>query len=57
MTIAATQIENIGYLTISIGVACRADETPTSSSILKRADERLYQAKQTGRNRVVAAGP
>ncbi|WP_257011800.1 diguanylate cyclase [Pseudomonas alkylphenolica] len=53
-TIATTQITPSGALTISIGVACRSAETPSPESILKRADEHLYHAKQTGRNRVVA---
>ncbi|TDF84422.1 sensor domain-containing diguanylate cyclase [Pseudomonas sp. H9] len=53
-SIATTQILPSGTLTISIGVACRSDDTPTAEAILKRADERLYHAKQTGRNRVVA---
>ena len=53
-TIAATQIDPVGKLTISIGVARRGPDTPASDSILKRADERLYQAKAAGRNRVVA---
>ena len=53
-SIATTQITPSGSLTISIGVACRSAETATPEAILKRADEHLYQAKQTGRNRVVA---
>ncbi|KMO21523.1 PleD family two-component system response regulator [Methylobacterium platani] len=42
-------------VTVSIGVAVRqaADDDP--GQILKRADLALYQAKQDGRNRVVAA--
>ncbi len=44
-----------GKLTISIGVACRDGDAPTADRVLKRADERLYQAKADGRNRVVAA--
>ena len=40
-------------VTISLGVAqLGAEDTPLT--LLKRADEGLYQAKQTGRNRVVA---
>lgn len=40
-------------VTISLGVAQLApDDTPTS--LLKRADEGLYEAKQSGRNRVIA---
>ena len=52
--IASTEIASVGILTISIGVACRGVDAPSSSVILKLADERLYMAKQQGRNRVVA---
>ena len=45
-------------LTVSIGVAslasCGADRTPTR--LLGLADEALYRAKETGRNRVEVAG-
>lgn len=47
------EIPEVGKLTISIGVACR-EEASTSDAALKLADERLYLAKQSGRNRVVA---
>lgn len=50
--IADTPIEGIGHVTISIGVAWRGTETPRSPAVLKRADERLYDAKRLGRNRV-----
>jgi two-component system, cell cycle response regulator len=41
-------------LTISIGIACMAGEmTVTPASLLRTADENLYQAKRSGRNRVV----
>jgi len=53
-TIACSQIVPSGTLTISVGVAWHGEDTPTAASILKRADENLYHAKQTGRNRVVA---
>jgi len=49
--IEATEVPGVGHLTISIGVAYGGGEP---DAMLKRADERLYQAKQTGRNRVVA---
>ncbi|MEX0941017.1 MAG: GGDEF domain-containing protein [Pseudomonadales bacterium] len=42
-------------VTISIGVADRADRTETSGQVLKKADEALYRAKKTGRNRLVVA--
>jgi len=41
-------------VTISIGVAASA-EAPTPASLLALADQRLYAAKQGGRNRVVVA--
>lgn len=55
-TIASTEIDQIGRLTVSIGVAGRSEDTPTAQSILKCADELLYQAKEGGRNRVMAQG-
>jgi two-component system cell cycle response regulator len=42
-------------LTISIGVACMTgDMTVTPASLLRAADGNLYQAKRTGRNKVVS---
>jgi len=42
-------------LTISIGVATTSgDPDATPKGLLKAADERLYQAKRTGRNKVVS---
>ena len=48
--------ENHGYpLTISIGVATTTGEDSlTPAELLRRADERLFQAKREGRNRVAA---
>ena len=48
--------ERVGKVTASFGVArLRADEAATD--LLRRADERLYEAKVQGRNRVVADDP
>lgn len=54
-TIATSPLDKVGAMTISIGVACRSSVEQTSTAILKCADERLYKAKETGRNRVVSA--
>jgi diguanylate cyclase (GGDEF)-like protein len=43
------------HVTISLGVATTTgDETMTPSALLRLADEKLYQAKHEGRNRVVS---
>jgi two-component system, cell cycle response regulator len=42
-------------VTVSIGLATRHPSDADTASLFKRADEALYQAKSTGRNRVVAA--
>jgi diguanylate cyclase len=48
--------ERVGTVTASFGVAqLRADES--ASDLLQRADERLYEAKVQGRNRVIADDP
>jgi diguanylate cyclase (GGDEF)-like protein len=41
-------------VTISIGVAQSGVDGATASELLRRADERMYRAKQDGRNRVCA---
>jgi diguanylate cyclase (GGDEF)-like protein/PAS domain S-box-containing protein len=42
-------------ITVSLGVAQHAPNEPTIDAAMKRADEALYEAKRTGRNRVVVA--
>lgn len=41
-------------ITCSVGVACLVQPDDTPDTILKRADQALYRAKNDGRNRVVA---
>jgi two-component system cell cycle response regulator len=41
-------------VTISVGIAARAEADDTAATMLKRADQALYRAKRDGRNRVVA---
>ena len=42
-------------LTVSVGVACSDDPAITAERLLRAADQALYQAKRTGRNRVESA--
>ncbi len=44
----------LGPVTVSLGVAAFPDHAKESEALLRCADEALYLAKQTGRNRVVA---
>jgi diguanylate cyclase (GGDEF)-like protein len=39
-------------VTVSLGIAVLGDEHLTAESLLDRADQALYVAKQNGRNRV-----
>jgi two-component system cell cycle response regulator len=40
-------------VTVSIGLACADGEMDTPDTLLKRADEAVYQAKAGGRNQVI----
>jgi len=44
---------NNGRVTISLGVATFPTDASTSNELVKLADQRLYDAKQLGRNQVV----
>jgi diguanylate cyclase (GGDEF)-like protein len=50
------QYEDRRYnITVSLGlISTEGDESLTPNDLIKQADERLYQAKHDGRNRVVA---
>jgi diguanylate cyclase (GGDEF)-like protein len=47
----------LGTVTLSLGVAAYPADGDDVEALIKKADERLYQAKQSGRNRVVSAEP
>lgn len=49
----ATPGANTVSVTISIGVADRSDRTDSPDDVIKKADQALYRAKRSGRNRVV----
>lgn len=44
--------ETFGQITVSIGVAMYRKQTDTTLTLLKRADDALYESKHQGRNRV-----
>lgn len=46
------EFETVGNVTCSFGVAI-LEENEEGEALLKRADERLYEAKENGRNKVV----
>ncbi|WP_161947627.1 GGDEF domain-containing protein [Malonomonas rubra] len=50
-----SDLEEDLQVTVSIGVSTLAPELTSSQQLLKQADKALYQAKDQGRNRVVAA--
>jgi diguanylate cyclase (GGDEF)-like protein len=47
--------QQIGSLTLSLGVACYPNHGLEGEAILKAADAALYRAKQEGRDRVIIA--
>lgn len=52
---AATRLEPVGHITVSLGVAS-CPPGGEGTEVLKRADELMYAAKQAGRNRVMVEG-
>ncbi len=49
--INSEEFEQVGALTCSFGLAI-LEKNETCEELLKRSDEKLYQAKETGRNRI-----
>lgn len=47
--------ENLGPVTLSAGISTLHAEPDSAAELLHRADKALYQAKTTGRNRVITA--
>ncbi|MBN3343623.1 GGDEF domain-containing protein [Pectobacterium brasiliense] len=55
LTISSSIFPHVGNLTVSAGVACISDSNGDVTLALRRADEALYHAKESGRNMVVLA--
>ncbi len=47
----------VGHITVSIGIGLWDPGSPGSKDLFHKADEALYQAKSSGRNRVVVYAP
>jgi diguanylate cyclase (GGDEF)-like protein len=45
----------LGNITASLGVAVSRDQQQDAEALLRAADQALYEAKHSGRNRVVMA--
>jgi diguanylate cyclase len=54
---AQSEGEPVDALTVSVGIAAFDETTDRVDLLLEFADEALYEAKRTGRDRVVAARP
>ena len=50
-----TEIEMVGHITVSLGVASWPRDGELVAEVMKNADELMYQAKRAGRNRLVAS--
>ncbi len=49
-------IQPVGRITVSAGLACFPEDGTTYDDLLKAADDALYAAKRAGRNQVCLAG-
>ncbi|MDV6319781.1 GGDEF domain-containing protein [Chromohalobacter sp. HP20-39] len=54
-SIAAATFDVVGKITVSIGVALAHASDPDAVTLINRADQQLYKAKQSGRNQVAFA--
>ena len=51
--VAGAAFPSVGHLTVSMGVSCARKGDTDSATVVERADQALYTAKELGRNRVV----
>jgi diguanylate cyclase (GGDEF)-like protein len=54
--IAAAIFATVGHVTVSIGIGLAEISDSNTTALIKRADQQLYQAKWSGRNRVAQQG-
>lgn len=55
-TFPGRELQPLGALTISGGVASFPEDGTSDVDLIRAADQALYQAKNSGRNRIIAAG-
>ena len=55
--IAAVELEKIGHITASLGVATYLEHSEDIEDLLELADRAMYESKRNGRNRVTIARP
>ena len=51
------ELDTIGHITASIGVATFLEQSDNLEDLLELTDQAMYQSKRTGRNRVTVAKP
>lgn len=56
-TLEAAEIDTIGHITASIGVATYFEHTDNPEELLELTDQAMYQSKRNGRNCVTLATP
>ena len=56
-TLEATELDTIGHITASIGVATFFEHTDNAEELIELTDQAMYQSKRDGRNRVTLATP
>lgn len=56
-TLEAAEIDTIGHITASIGVATYFEHTDNAEELIELTDQAMYQSKRNGRNRVTLATP
>ena len=55
--IEGTELEKIGHITASVGVATYLEHTDDLDELLELTDRAMYESKRNGRNRVTLAKP